>query len=388
MIVKTIQNSYEFNRDALKDDKIINTLTKNELKIHKSFNLQDIHPEYYKSTAHLICIGMEMCKVALLSKGASVTDDNGVKIQTQISRSAGSRDIGQQKALHRSVHDNGWLLHTLPLQGYRDENGEIHLITGNSRLEELVNYNFDEVYINIWEGNENSTPDEIFHDRDYLGLLFNPSPIHQAHASEIDLISYGVRQVKSGFINSNIDEITAEMSKLITKAGYGEGRKSYILAKILESTSRGSAVVIPMRKAEILEFRERAGDSLLDTKGRVKYIFYSYNRVAQCLQNTIKFSIANPTTEVRIVVHAGVLTGDPVTEYDSRIKAFYNDMIALLGGVSKVLYNSADVDVQLLKHKNTPPRWSVYAAAPSVSSVHNLSKLNIFDQEKGDGSFV
>jgi len=385
--MKTIQNSYEFNRDAQNDDTIINTLTKEHLKIHESFNLERVHSEYYKNTKHLICKGLKLVKVKSLEQDdSSLKDVNGNVIKTQQARNAGSRDIADQRKLHESVHNNGWLLHTLPMQAYQDINGELHLITGMSRLEELVIYNFDEVYVNIWVGNPKSSTKDIDHDRDYLGLLFNPTTIHQAPSSEQDLIAYGVRQVQNEYIANNFDEISDEVSPLITAAGYGDSRKTYILAKILERCCKGVGKVVPMRQGELSDFKERA--NLIDVAGNVKYVFISHDRVAQGLQNSINQAVKNPGTEIRVVVHPGVLTGDPETDYNNRINKFWNDTYSFLENISKILFSSADINPRVLRqHKRTPPNWSLYAAVPSVSSIHNLSKLNLFDQDKADGSF-
>ncbi len=256
-----------------------------------------------------------------------------------------------------------------------------------SRLEELVIYNFDKVYINVWVGNPDSSTDDIDHDRDYLGLLFNPTTIHQAPASEQDLIAYGVRQVASEYIDNKFDAISNEVSPLISKAGYGDSRKTYILAKILERCCKGVGKVVPMRQGELAAFKVRA--KLIDVPGRLKYVYISHDRVAQGLQNSINQAVKNPGTEIRVVVHPGVLTGDPETEYNSRILKFWNDTYSFLEKLSKILFASADIDPRVLtQHKNTPPNWSLYGSVPSVSSIHNLSKLNLFDRDKADGSFI
>jgi hypothetical protein len=389
MIAKTIQNSYEFNRDAQNDDTIINTLTEDDLEIHKSFNLGNIHPEYYKDTKHLICKGMKLVKVSLLNHDdISLLDVNGNVIKTQRARLSGSQEEADQRKLHASVHNNGWLLHTLPIQVYYDSiTKKYYVITGMSRLEELNIYNFDKVYVNVWQGNPNSSTKDIDHDKDYLGLLFNPSTIHQAPSSEQDLIAYGVRQVQSEYISNNFDEISDEVSPLISAAGYGDSRKTYILAKILERCCKGVGKVVPMRQSELSEFKERA--NLIDVTGNVKYVYISHDRVAQGLQNSINQAVKNPGAEIRVIVHPGVLTGDPETDYNNRINKFWDDTYSFLENLSKILFSSSDINPRVLKqHKRTPPNWSLYGAVPSVSSIHNLSKLNLFDQDKADGSFI
>jgi len=375
--METNGNSYEFDRNALNDDSVINSLTEEHLEIHNSFELHKSNPEYYRDTKHLEYVGAELVLLSRINLDKKVVDDNGNNIRTQEARRTHYTPT-QQRKLHDSFADRGIVLSEKPPQTFDNEDGTDDYITGMSRDVEFKNYNFKYIIVGRWRAKKGSTQTEIEHDKQYLGLLFNPEGLPSVPASQFDLIAFGTRQVISKYLKHDYQEIYDEMRPLCKNAGYGVNKTSYIVNVIMQRSNKsGTGIVIPMLAQDAKDFMTR--NKYIDVPGRLKWKVMSYDRCAQALEQSIQMAVKNPSCEIRLVVHPGVLGGDPSAEYDKRIGKFYSDMDKMISNLSQIIFGNAEQ-----RFKN----WSLYGAIPSVGNDHNLKRLNVFDQEAGDGSFI
>lgn len=374
-------NSYEFSRNALNDDSIINSLTEEHLEKHKSYNLQDVHEnkKYYKDTKHLKFVETKLTQLLKIDLQTidERRDDAGEIIRTQKPRVTHYTPT-QQKKLHDSFADRGIILSELCPQVFDNEDGTYEYITGMSRDVEFKNYNFENIIVGVWKAKAGSTATEIQHDKEYLSLLFNPEGLPSVSASQDDLIAFGTRQVIAEYIKHDYDGIYGEMKPLCENAGYGVHKTSWIVNVIMQrSNLSGLGVVVPMLARDAKTFM--LNNKYIDKPKRLKWKVMSYDRCAQALEQSIQMAVKHSNCEIRLVVHPGVLGGDPSAEYEKRIGKFYSDMDKMISNLSQIIFGNAEQ-----RFKN----WSLYGAIPSVGDDHNLKRLLVFDQEAADGSFL
>jgi hypothetical protein len=83
---------------------------------------------------------------------------------------------------------------------------------------------------------------------------------------------------------------------------------------------------------------------------------------------------SNYNEEVRLVIHGGILGGNPGSTWENRVTKFWYKKNEILNDFQQVIFGGKTKDIQ---------NFVLYGAIPQVESMHDLNKLVLFNQRNG-----
>ena len=359
---------YDFNRNALIDEKITNAFTEEHLEAHKRLCPMESYPEY---TNELPFDSIEFLDTDIVSR-EHITNDSEIDPRTQKARAGGSIDESDMKLLSSSFHTKGVKLNNLAPMVFKYGENKYKYITGHSRDFVYDTYNFSNAIVNIFQAKEGSTDTELRNDLSAMGLFTNPKVDPQVETSMEDMILELTTAIQQNWIDGKNFNQVRKRARL-----FGE-RINLSSTKIDQCASTAINQcetnpfdkVYPMLSSDAEKWL--VDHNFIDVKDKIKYFSKSYDFSSKATVDCIKYAHANPKEEVRIIVHCGVVWTDE--QWEDRVKKFYNEYHAILNAFQNVIFNGC---------KQKPQNIKLYGAIPQVGSISDHNKLCFY---KTDGT--
>ena len=298
---------------------------------------------------------------------------------TQVYRAGGTNP--KKPNIRRNIGRNNFKLGYPAIALYRDKNGKLYIITGHTRIEILEeDWGFTNVIVSIYEANNGYTQKQVQSALSLNGNIFNT--IHD-DAGQLELSDIN-REVTLAIENEWIGHTYTEINDRVLKS---RGSGLFTTTKLSEQAQRifnnynpnetvlnwknDSKTVSRMGDYGFKKIHTRSAH-YEDDNGN-KYILVSTQTGPKSLDSILEFAKDNDITNV--ILHTGILeTDDLIKCYNDRVKGFTDFYKTTLERLSKLFFSAKEPIHERVKIKGV---------VPSLSSIHNLDELVLFD-EKGN----
>lgn len=298
---------------------------------------------------------------------------------TQVYRAGGTNP--KKPNIRRNIGRNNFKLGYPAIALYRDKNGKLYIITGHTRIEILEeDWGFTNVIVSIYEANDGYTQKQVQSALSLNGNIFNTIHDDAGQLELSDINREVTLAIESDWISHAWDEIYDRVLKsrgsgLFTTQKLSEEAQliynNYNPNETVLNWKNDSKTVSRMNDYGFKKIHTRS--SHYEDKNGNKYILVSTQTGPKSLDSILEFAEKNDITNV--ILHTGVLEGsDLVKCYKDRVKDFRNFYNTTLSRLSKLFFSTKEP-----KHE----RVKIYAVTPSLSSIHNLQELVLFD-DKGE----
>ena len=298
---------------------------------------------------------------------------------TQVYRAGGTNP--KKPNIARNIYRNGFKLGYPAIALFRDKDGKLYIITGHTRIEILEeDWGFTNVIVSIYEANNGYTQKQVQSALSLNGNIFNT--IHD-DAGQLELSDIN-REVTLAIENEWIGHTYTEINDRVLKS---RGSGLFTTTKLSEQAQRifnnynpnetvlnwknDSKTVSRMNDYGFKKIHTRS--SHYEDKNGNKYILVSTQTGPKSLDSILEFAKDNDITNV--ILHTGILeTDDLIKCYNDRVKGFTDFYKTTLERLSKLFFSAKEPIHERVKIKGV---------VPSLSSIHNLDELVLFD-EKGN----
>ena len=298
---------------------------------------------------------------------------------TQVYRAGGTNP--KKPNIARNIYRNGFKLGFPAIALFRDKDGKLYIITGHTRIEILEeDWGFTNVIVSIYEANNGYTQKQVQSALSLNGNIFNT--IHD-DAGQLELSDIN-REVTLAIENEWIGHTYTEINDRVLKS---RGSGLFTTTKLSEQAQRifnnynpnetvlnwknDSKTVSRMGDYGFKKIHTRSAH-YEDDNGN-KYILVSTQTGPKSLDSILEFAKDNDITNV--ILHTGILeTDDLIKCYNDRVKGFTDFYKTTLERLSKLFFSAKEPIHERVKIKGV---------VPSLSSIHNLDELVLFD-EKGN----
>ena len=298
---------------------------------------------------------------------------------TQVYRAGGTNP--KKPNIARNIYRNGFKLGYPAIALFRDKDGKLYIITGHTRIEILEeDWGFTNVIVSIYEANNGYTQKQVQSALSLNGNIFNT--IHD-DAGQLELSDIN-REVTLAIENEWIGHTYTEINDRVLKS---RGSGLFTTTKLSEQAQRifnnynpnetvlnwknDSKTVSRMGDYGFKKIHTRSAH-YEDDNGN-KYILVSTQTGPKSLASILEFAKDNDITNV--ILHTGILeTDDLIKCYNDRVKGFTDFYKTTLERLSKLFFSAKEPIHERVKIKGV---------VPSLSSIHNLDELVLFD-EKGN----
>ena len=298
---------------------------------------------------------------------------------TQVYRAGGTNP--KKPNIARNIYRNGFKLGYPAIALFRDKDGKLYIITGHTRIEILEeDWGFTNVIVSIYEANNGYTQKQVQSALSLNGNIFNT--IHD-DAGQLELSDIN-REVTLAIENEWIGHTYTEINDRVLKS---RGSGLFTTTKLSEQAQRifnnynpnetvlnwknDSKTVSRMGDYGFKKIHTRSAH-YEDDNGN-KYILVSTQTGPKSLDSILEFAKDNDITNV--ILHTGILeTDDLIKCYNDRVKGFTDFYKTTLERLSKLFFSAKEPIHERVKIKGV---------VPSLSSIHNLDELVLFD-EKGN----
>ena len=298
---------------------------------------------------------------------------------TQVYRAGGTNP--KKPNIRRNIYRNGVKLGYPAIALFRDKDRKLYIITGHTRIEILEeDWGFTNVIVSIYEANNGYTQKQVQSALSLNGNIFNT--IHD-DAGQLELSDIN-REVTLAIENEWIGHTYTEINDRVLKS---RGSGLFTTTKLSEQAQRifnnynpnetvlnwknDSKTVSRMGDYGFKKIHTRSAH-YEDDNGN-KYILVSTQTGPKSLDSILEFAKDNDITNV--ILHTGILeTDDLIKCYNDRVKGFTDFYKTTLERLSKLFFSAKEPIHERVKIKGV---------VPSLSSIHNLDELVLFD-EKGN----
>ena len=296
---------------------------------------------------------------------------------TQVYRAGGTNPKKPQ--IKRNIGRNGFKLGYPAIALFRDKDGKLYIITGHTRIEILEeDWGFTNVIVSIYEANDGYTQKQVQSALSLNGNIFNT--IHD-DAGQLELSDIN-REVTLAIENEWIGHTYTEINDRVLKSrGSGlfttqklseeaqEIYNNYNPNETVLNWKNDSKTVSRMGDYGFKKIHTRSAH-YEDDNGN-KYILVSTQTGPKSLDSILEFAKDNDITNV--ILHTGVLEGsDLIKCYNDRVKGFIYFYKTTLERLSKLYFSAKEPKYERVKIKGV---------VPSLSSIHNLDELVLFDEK-------
>ena len=298
---------------------------------------------------------------------------------TQVYRAGGTNP--KKPNIARNIYRNGFKLGYPAIALFRDKDGKLYIITGHTRIEILEeDWGFTNVIVSIYEANNGYTQKQVQSALSLNGNIFNT--IHD-DAGQLELSDIN-REVTLAIENEWIGHTYTEINDRVLKSrgsGLFTTQKLSEEAQLIYNNYNPNETVLNWKNDS--KTVSRMGDygfkkihtrsaHYEDDNGN-KYILVSTQTGPKSLDSILEFAKDNDITNV--ILHTGILeTDDLIKCYNDRVKGFTDFYKTTLERLSKLFFSAKEPIHERVKIKGV---------VPSLSSIHNLDELVLFD-EKGN----
>lgn len=361
-----------FNRNATKENP--NTFTKDDVKDHLYHFDKSDYPILSKEFESVV---LETPWPELVRRD-SIGNDLGADHPNQKARRGGSVSQGKYNKLLDSF-DIG-IDHKRPCPvGYRDNNGDISYVSGHTRDRIYEGYHFEKIPLYVYKDRPGFDNEEILKfELLKMGQMSQDWQTYSNDPSQLDAVQFGLLCIQDGFISSD-DTAPLEIRKLLEEAYQGRYFSKDRLTRIVHTiisqapSLAESVTVRPMWNDTARAWMSE--NNYIDTPTTL-YRVAEYTMAIKHYARGVNLAKANPSKNVRLVFHAGVLDGlKPKDQFEIRQSKGWNDIQSFVDGMRMIVFNNTPAKPKNLK---------VYGMIPQIGSLHNFRKLCIFDQTTGE----
>ena len=367
------KNINDFDRKAESDNSITNSFTEDHL---------DIASKAFESLRNSWANGVlnDDFEFIKLSK------NNPELVNTKLINFDTERNIQQYRAskrnpsindVKRSIQEQGYKLNKEMPVLYKNPDGTYDIITGNTRYWVLEQFNFTNLIAYVYEGISNSNTKGIELDKRELSVVLNPAEDPSEPASMEDVIQYGLAVCNANVIDVNSPTAFDQIKKKIARSTFAiqlsDSKVSYCVATIMNrADGYAGEEIVPLNNIEANKWIYDA--KLINIPNKVRYIVKSYDMVRSNVVEAIQEAAQYPNEEVRLIIHGGILGGNPGTTWENRVTKFWYRKNEILNDFQQVIFGGKTKDIQ---------NFVLYGAIPQVESMHDLNKLVLFNQRNG-----
>jgi hypothetical protein len=289
----------------------------------------------------------------------------------QKARKLGGRSDTEEKDLNTSFNSKGSMLNR-PAPAVFTLNGvDYFYITGMGRDSIYEKYNFTNRLVAVYVKKEGSTDDQVANELSQLGNIFNPADLPSVPAKEYDIIDEASRALSNGWCNHDLTSIMDRMRPQCQAVGIGETKTSHMATTVYNAKLPSHLRTLPMTAEKSKKWMTDSGKKYIDIPNKIRYITKSYDFVTKGQVDAVLLAKKNPSTEIRVVLHCGILTNG-IDQYNKRVESFWSNWYTQLDAYQQVVFGGADQKIKNLV---------LYGIIPQVGEEHDTSQLCIFDQK-------
>jgi hypothetical protein len=371
--------TYDFDRKAQSDNSITNSFTEEHL---------DIAKEAFKSIRNSWANGVLNDELECIK----LRKDNPYLVQRSVINFDTEKNIQEYRAakrnpsinaVKRSIREQGYKLkQELPVL-HKNPDGTYDIITGNTRCWVLDQYNFTNMIAYVYESKKVSNTIGIRLDKRELSVVLNPANDPSEPGSMEDVIQYGVDVCNSNVIDVNsptaFDQIKKKIRRSTFAISLSEQKISYCVATIMNRADGYSGeTIVPLHNVEASNWMQKPTTSsnrkYVNIPGQVRYVVKSYDMVRANVVEAIQEAAQFPNEEIRLVIHGGILGGNPGSTWENRVTKFWYKKNEILNDFQQVIFGGKTKKIQ---------NFVLYGAIPQVESMHDLDRLVLFNQRNG-----
>ena len=295
---------------------------------------------------------------------------------TQIYRSGG---VNKKKPnIRRNISRNGFKLRYPAIAVFRARDGKLYIITGHTRIEILEeDYQFINIIASIYEAKKGYSDEQVMSDVSLCGNIFNTIHDESGQLELGDIFREVNLAIKKGWVKKNYDDI---YTRVLSSRGSGlfTDLKLSETAQEIYNTYNPDEIVVPWKNdSKTVSRMKGMGFNKINTrhpyyedKDGNKYILVSTQTGPKSLDSTHNFAIENDVTN--IILHTGILEGSDLKScYDDRVSNFVKFYSGTLNNFSTLYFKGK---------KAIKDKVKLYGVLPSLSSVHNLDEVVLFDK--------
>ena len=337
-----------------------NCFTEQNLKDYNSLVNPNAFPELY---------GIDLPKELLYSGDYLIQIDDITKSGgVQTFRAGGANKKFPE--IDRGIRRNGFKLKYPAISLFITEDGKITVITGNTRLEILKKLNFTNCIASIYKSADGYTLDEVEDAVSGCGIRFNT--IHDdASPTGMDDVKVEVEKaISKGWIAPTYNNIRNRVEKNCGNGVFTETTRSRLVFEIYNHYNPSQTIKSWINPSVTKQF---VTDKKFINGNGVRYVTYTTQNHAKVFLSIMETAYNYPNDEIRVIVHTGTLEGfDLENCWINRVNAFKDFYQRILLQTSSVYF-----------HSKSPVqnRVKLYGVLPSVSSMHDLDKVVLFDTD-------
>ncbi len=283
----------------------------------------------------------------------------------------------EYKELKQSIDENGWKVKYPPPCIIRHGSVESEA-TGNTRLEALAELGIQNCPVAVYKFRDGVDATQQKSIQIRTGQIFQPPRDPASPPSMEDIANAVTNLCKIGEVNADhYAEIETACNELCRGGNFDKTKRNAIALSVYNNIgTKGTVLAWSSTRTNLSKPNTvmKKTFKYVDNK-TVIYESQSYDAAANAVTKACKLWKKNPSKEIRIVVHTGVLDAtsfDFQRCYEERIKKFYDKFNTLL----QTITDATSGDYEVVKS-----RILVYAAFPAIEDIHNLNEPLIFDHK-------
>ena len=367
------KNINDFDRKAESDNSITNSFTEDHL---------DIASKAFESLRNSWANGVlndDFEFIKLSKKNPELVKTKLINFDTEknMQEYRASKRNPSINDVKRSIKDQGYKLNKEMPVLYKNPDGTYEIITGNTRYWVLEQFNFTNLIAYVYEGKSKTNTKGIELDKRELSVVLNPAEDPSEPASMEDVIQYGLAVCNANVIDVNSPTAFDQIKKKIARSTFAiqlsDSKVSYCVATIMNrADGYAGEEIVPLNNIEANKWIYDA--KLINIPNKDTYIVKSNDMVRSNVVEAIQEAAQYPNEEVRLIIHGGILGGNPGSTWETRVTKFWYRKNEILNDFQQVIFGGKTKDIQ---------NFVLYGAIPQVESMHDLNKLVLFNQRNG-----
>lgn len=283
----------------------------------------------------------------------------------------------EYKELKQSISENGWKVKYPPPCIIRHGSVETEA-TGNTRFEALAALGITNCPVAVYRFRDGVDATQQKSIQIRTGQIFQP-PRDPASPPAMEDIAGALEELcHIGEVNADdYAEIMTVCDELCRGGNFDKTKRNAIALSVYNNIGTNGKILAWSSTRTNLSKPDtvmKKSFKFVDTD-KVIYESQSYDAAANAVTKACKLWNDNPSKEIRIVIHTGVLDAtsfDFQECYESRITKFYDKFNALL----QMVTHATGGDYEVVKK-----RIVVYAAFPAIEEIHNLDEPLFFNHK-------
>lgn len=305
---------------------------------------------------------------------------------TQVYRAGGTNP--KKPNIRRNISRNKFKLGYPAIALFRDKDGKLYIITGHTRIEILEeDWGFTNVIVSIYEANYGYTQKQVQSALSLNGNIFNTIHDDAGQLELSDINREVTLAIESEWISHDWNEIYDRVLKSRGSGLFTTQKLSEEAQEIFNNYNPNETVLNWKNDSKTVSRMNDYGFKKIHTRSAHyednngdKYILVSTQTGPKSLDSILEFAKDNDITNV--ILHTGVLEGSDLVQcYNDRVCCFIKFYETTLERLSKLFFYDIKANGELSAKKPKHERIKIKGVVPSLSSIHNLDELVLFDEK-------